>query len=66
MICHPYSDVFCATGEAIKWGNIKANFDGKQVLNLENQPYYLFHQWDRTEYAESIRNNFKNTLSFVI
>jgi hypothetical protein len=66
MLCHPYSDVFCATGEAIKWGNIKANFDGKQVLNLENQPYYLFHQWDRTEYAESIRNNFKNTLSFVI
>jgi hypothetical protein len=65
-ICHPYSDLYCATGEAIKWGNIKVNFDGKQVLNQENQPYYIFHQWDRTEYADAIRNNFKNTLSFVI
>lgn len=65
-ICHPYSDLYCATGEAIKWGNIKVNFDGKQVLNQDNQPYYIFHQWDRTEYAETIRNNFKNTLSFVI
>jgi hypothetical protein len=64
--CHPYTSDFCATGEAIKWGNIKVNFDGKQVLNQDNQPYYLFHQWDRTEYAEAIRNNFKNTLSFVI
>jgi hypothetical protein len=66
MLCHPYSDDFCATGEAIKWGNINVNFDGKSVLNLENQPYYLFHQWDRTVHAETIRNNFKNTLSFVI
>ena len=66
MLCHPYSDVFCATGEAVKWGNIKVNFDSKQVLNQDNQPYFIFHQWDRTEYAEVIRNNFKNTLSFVI
>jgi hypothetical protein len=64
--CHPYTSEFCATGEAIKWGNIKVNFDGKQVLNQENQPYYIFHQWDRTEYADAMRNNFKNTLSFVI
>jgi len=64
--CHPYTSEFCATGEAIKWGNIKVNFDGKQVLNQENQPYYIFHQWDRTEYADAIRNNFKNTLSFTI
>ena len=64
--CHPYSNLFCATGEAIKWGNIDVRFDGKQVLNLENQPYYLFHQWDRTEYAKAIRDKFKNTLSFTI
>jgi hypothetical protein len=66
MLCHPNSDDFCATGEAIKWGNVYTRFDGKQVLNLKNQPYYIFHQWDRTEFADSIRNNFKNTLSFVI
>lgn len=64
--CHPYTSDFCATGEAIKWGNININFDGKQALTPDNQPYYLFHQWDRTEYAERIRNNFKNTLSFVL
>ena len=55
MLCHPYNDVFCATGEAIKHKNINVHFDGTNVLNLNDEPYYLFHQWDRTEYAEAIR-----------
>ena len=54
MLCHPYNDVFCATGEAIKHKNINVHFDGTNVLNLNDEPYYLFHQWDRTEYAEEI------------
>lgn len=66
MLCHPYTDVFCATGEAIKWGNIKVKFDENCVTNLEDQQYYLFHQWDRTEFAEKLRNKEKSKLRFSI
>lgn len=66
MVCHPYEDNFCATGEGIKWGNVSVTFDGKNVCNLNNEPYFIYHQWDRTVMAEEIRNNHKNTLSFVV
>jgi len=65
--CHPYTSTFCATGEAIKRDNVNVNFVNGQVCNENNEPYVLFHQWDRTEYAEQIRNNFKNgNLRFTI
>ena len=66
MVCHPLEDNFCATGEGIKYGNVPVKYNGIEVANQNNENYYIFHQWDRTEYAETIRNNFKNTLSFVI
>jgi hypothetical protein len=66
MLCHPYQDNFACTGEAIKRDNVKIYFDGKTAANKDGLPYCIFHQWDRTEYADIIRNNFKNTLSFVI
>jgi hypothetical protein len=60
-ICHPLTDNFCATGEAIKWKNISVNFNNNKVQTLENQDYYLFHQWDRTEYAPLIKQKENNT-----
>lgn len=66
MLTHPYTDNFCATGEAIKRNNTLVNFNGKQVQNLNNESYCLFHQWDRTIYADQLRNNHKNNLSFMI
>lgn len=66
FISHPYNDNFCATGEAIKWGNIEVTFDGKNVCDSDSNPYYIFHQWDRTNMAENIRNNYLNTFSFII
>jgi len=60
-ICHPSTDNFCATGEAIKWKNISVNFKNNKVQTLENQDYYLFHQWDRTEYAPLIKQKENNT-----
>ena len=60
-ICHPLSDNFCATGEAIKWKNVPVNFSDNKVKTLENLPYYIFHQWDRTEYANAIKEKQKNT-----
>ena len=66
MFCHPYTDEFCATGEAIKYGDISVSFDGKNMKDANDKPYYLIHQWDRTEYADAIRSKFKNTLTFTI
>lgn len=66
MLTHPASDVFCATGEAIKRDNVDVCFDGINVCDENGEKFYLFHQWDRTEVAELIRNKFKNTLSFSI
>ena len=37
-----------------------------QACNMQGEPYYLFHQWDRTEYAELIRGKEKNTLQFSL
>lgn len=66
MLCNPTTDTFCATGEAIKRDNVKIKFNGSHALNLENEPYFLFHQWDRTEFADEIRNKYKNTLHFSL
>lgn len=66
MFCHPNTDNFCVTGEAVKWGNITINHDGNNAISPANQPYYIYHQWDRTKHADLIRDKFKRTLSFVI
>ena len=65
-LCHPYDDNFCATGEAIKRNNIEVNYKNELVCNKNDEPYYIFHQWDRTLIADKIRNKHKNTLSFSI
>ncbi len=57
--CHPYSSALCATGEAIKRNNIDIQFINGEACNMNNEPYYLFHQWDRTEFADEIRNKHK-------
>jgi hypothetical protein len=33
---------------------------------MQGEPYYLFHQWDRTEFANQIRSKEKNTLNFSL
>ena len=66
MLCHPYNDTFACTGEAIKRDNVEVYFDGQYVTNKDGVPYCIFHQWDRTELADFIRDKFKNTLSFSL
>lgn len=65
-LCHPYQDTFCCTGEAIKRNNIDVFYDGENVCNEQGEPYYLFHQWDRTELAQKIRNKEESKLRFSI
>jgi hypothetical protein len=64
MLCHPYSDTFACTGEAIKRDNVEVYFDGQYVTNKDGVPYCIFHQWDRTELADKIREKEINTLRF--
>ena len=66
MFCHPNTDNFCVTGEAVKWGNITINHDGNNAISSSNKPFYIYHQWDRTKHADLIRDKFKRTLSFTI
>ena len=65
-LCHPYQDTFCYTGEAIKRNNIDVFYDGENVCNEKGEPYYLFHQWDRTELAQNIRDKENKTLRFSL
>lgn len=63
-ICHPLKNNFCVTGEGVKRGHVDIKFDGKIVRNLNNEAYYIVHQWDRLSCAEVIRENKKNSFSF--
>lgn len=66
MVCHPLEDTFCATGEGIKYGDVKVKFDKSLVLNNEGEKYCIFHQWDRTIVADKIREKETNTLRFSL
>lgn len=65
-ICHPYTSTYCATGEAIKRDHVNITFKNNQACNENGEPYYIFHQWDRTEYADQIRDHHLNSMSFVL
>jgi hypothetical protein len=66
MICHPMRDNFCCTGEAIKRDNVEIGFDGKNACDLENNPFYIFHQWDRTDLCNFYREKSLNALKFSL
>lgn len=62
-ICHPYDSNFIVTGEGVKRGHVDIKFDGKKVFNLNDEQYYVVHQWDRLEFADKIRDNKRNAFS---
>lgn len=62
-ICHPSESNFIITGEGVKRGHVDIKFDGRKVLNLNDEPYYVVHQWDRLDFAENIRDNKRNSFS---
>jgi len=67
MMCHPYEDVFCCTGEAIKYDNIDVYFNEDNIAcNKDGEPYYIFHQWDRTEVAQKLLEKQYTGLKFSI
>lgn len=55
----PQRHLFCVTGEAVKEGFFKPVFQNNMfyipAINGEPyEPYYIVHQWDRTEHKEQI------------
>lgn len=65
-ICEPDSSTFCVIGEGVKYGFVKTKFIDGNICNKDNEPYYIYHQWDRNDHANYYRNKLKNTLSFTI
>ena len=61
MLCHPDEDRFACTGEAVKRNNVKMQMINGLACNMDGEPYHIFHQWDRTEYADEIRNKHKTS-----
>lgn len=59
--CHPMRDNYCITGEAVKRNNVKMQMINGLACNMDGEPYHIFHQWDRTEYADEIRNRYKSS-----
>ena len=67
MITNPNFDNFCATGEAIKRNNVSVKYNGKKVTTMNDEEFYVFHQWDRTIVADKIRQEEKSeSLKFFL
>ena len=60
MICDPNNDNFCVIGEGIKYGFVPVTFNNGKICTSDGEPYYIYHQWDRNEYADYFRNKLKN------
>lgn len=57
-ICKPDTSLFCITGEGVgKYGVPMKVVDGL-ACNENSEPYYIIHQWDRTFFADEVRNRF--------
>ena len=57
----PQDCPLCITGEGIKegWLDSKPIFkDGQLYYPKSDEPFYVFHQWDRTEYRDAILEQF--------
>lgn len=57
MITDAKKDNFCILGESINWADVKYLWDTNNIMNLNNETYCIFHQWDRTALREEILNN---------
>ena len=60
-LADPNNDSFCMTGDTLKTRNIKVptQFVRNQITTAAGKPYALFHQWERTEYRDTILHAFR-------
>lgn len=55
---NPHKDNFCLTGEAVKEGWIKVEFQDGLYKNLKGEPYSIVHQWDRLKQSSFIMEKY--------
>ena len=56
----PGRDAFCITGQAVKQGALEPRFLDGAVRTAHGEPYRLFHQWERTTFADGIRHSYNS------
>ncbi len=57
-ICKPDTSLFCITGEGVDKYGVPIKIVDGLACNENSEPYYIFHQWDRTLFADEARNSF--------
>jgi len=58
--CNPNKDCFCLTGEVYKekFLDFDPNWIDNKITNQDKEIFFVFHQWDRTNFADSVLNLF--------
>ena len=57
-ICTPDSSAYCITGEGVGKHDVPMKIVNGLACNVNNEPYYIVHQWDRTFFAEEVRSRY--------
>lgn len=55
-ICKPDTSLFCLTGEGVGKHGVPMKIVDGLACNENSEPYYIFHQWDRTHFADEVIN----------
>jgi hypothetical protein len=54
MITDATKDDFCLIGESVNWADVECHWENEMAHDLKGNPYYIFHQWDRTYLKDTI------------
>ena len=57
-ICKPHTSLFCITGEGVGKHGVPMKIIDGLACNENDEPYFIVHQWDRTFFAEEVRNRY--------
>lgn len=57
-ICHPQESIYCITGEGVGKHGVSMKIVDGLACNENDEPYYIIHQWDRTFFADEVRNRY--------
>lgn len=59
ITCNPLDHNLCLTGQGVIEKKVLFNIKNNSFINLKtDEKYYAFHQWDRTIWADSIKNSY--------
>jgi hypothetical protein len=62
-ICKPTTSTFCITGEGVGKHEVPMKIIDGLACNENDEPYFIVHQWDRTLFADQIKNRYLEGLN---